>query len=150
MEKLKLKSVIKIKYHSKKCTLFQTYLTPLLGRTWIRNLNINLQEIDKESEVNINNYQINASDNIEDIINQFPEVFEQKIGKVPEFIVSLRLRENAKPVFHKEKEVSYALREKVEKELNYLKTAGIISKVNLSDWGSPLVAIPKNDGGIRL
>jgi len=60
------------------------------------------------------------------------------------------LRENAKPVFHKEREVPHALREKVEKEFNYLEIAGIISKVNLSDWGSPLVIIPKSDGGVRL
>lgn len=28
--------------------------------------------------------------------------------------------------------------------------AGIISKVERSDWGSPLVIIPKSDGGVRL
>ncbi|KMQ85649.1 hypothetical protein RF55_15667 [Lasius niger] len=65
-------------------------------------------------------------------------------------MVSLQLRENGKPVFHKEREVPYALREKVEKELGNLEAAGIISKVALSDWGSPLVVISKADGGVRL
>lgn len=58
-------------------------------------------------------------------------------------MVSLQLRENAKLVFHKEREIPYALREKVENKLNNLEAAGIISKVNLSDWRSALVIIPK-------
>lgn len=60
------------------------------------------------------------------------------------------MREGAKSIFHKEREVPYALREKVEKELDDLEAAGIISKVNLSDWGSPLVVIPKVNGDVRL
>ncbi|XP_018360524.1 PREDICTED: uncharacterized protein K02A2.6-like [Trachymyrmex cornetzi] len=125
-------------------------MSPLLGRSWIRNLNINLQEIDKELGANTIDPQIPAINNIENIINHFPDIFEEKIGCVPEFLISLQLREGAKPIFHKGREIPYALREKVEKELDDLEAAGIISKVTLSDWGSPLVVIPKTDGGVRL
>jgi hypothetical protein len=63
--------------------------------------------------------------------------------------VSLRLRNKAKPIFHKEREVPYALRDKVSKELDTLESQGIISKVATSNWGSPLV-IPQPDGNVRL
>jgi hypothetical protein len=46
--------------------------------------------------------------------------------------------------------VLYALRDKVSKELDMLESQGIISKVARSDWGSPLVVIPKPDGNVRL
>jgi len=38
----------------------------------------------------------------------------------------------------------------VLKELEELESAGIISKISTSDWGSPLVVIPKADGNVRL
>jgi hypothetical protein len=55
-----------------------------------------------------------------------------------------------KPIYHKEREVPYALREKVNKELDTPESQGIILKVATSDWGSPLVVIPKPDGDVFL
>jgi len=125
---------------------------PLLGRTWIRHLKINLQEIDESNENQSNQsytkeIQVNS---IDSIIKQFPEVFTQKIGCIPNYEVSLQLRKNEKPIYFREREVPYALRESVEKELEELESTGIITKVNTSDWGSPLVVIPKPDGKVRL
>jgi hypothetical protein len=64
--------------------------------------------------------------------------------------VSLRLRNKAKSIFHKEREVPYALRDKVSKELDTLESQGIISEVATSNWGSPVVVIPNPDGNVRL
>lgn len=44
----------------------------------------------------------------------------------------------------------YVLRPAVEAKLDELEAAGIISKVNACDWGSPLVVIPKGNGDVRL
>ncbi|XP_018359746.1 PREDICTED: uncharacterized protein K02A2.6-like [Trachymyrmex cornetzi] len=147
---IKVEVCYKDKVSFEKMYIVPDNMSPLLGRSWIRNLNINLQEIDKELGANTIDPQIPAINNIENIINHFPDIFEEKIGCVPEFLISLQLREGAKPIFHKGREIPYALREKVEKELDDLEAAGIISKVTLSDWGSPLVVIPKTDGGVRL
>ncbi|XP_037814014.1 uncharacterized protein K02A2.6-like [Lucilia sericata] len=122
----------------------------LMGRVWIRHLKINLQQVDKQHLHNINTVEIYKLDSISDIINEFNDVFTEKIGCVNNYEVTLQLRQGSKPVFYKEREVPYALRERVEKELNELEAAGIISKCERSDWGSPLVIIPKPDGGIRL
>ena len=120
--------------------------SPLLGRVWIRHLKINLEEIDSNQNLS----QISMIDENEDFVEMFHEIFEERIGCVPKFEVKLQLRPNAKPIFTKEREVPYALREKVEKELDNLEASGIISKVSNSDWGSPLVVIPKPDGSVRL
>ncbi|GBM22092.1 Uncharacterized protein K02A2.6, partial [Araneus ventricosus] len=55
-----------------------------------------------------------------------------------------------KPSYTPKRNVPYALREKVDKELDSLEAAGIISKSITSDWGSLLVVIPKGDGTVRL
>jgi hypothetical protein len=77
-------------------------------------------------------------------------MFEETIGCIPGVTVPLRLHDKTKPIFHKEQEVPYALRDKINKELDTLEFQGIISKVATSDWGSPLVVIPKPDGNVRL
>lgn len=52
--------------------------------------------------------------------------------------------------FFREKPLPYALREAVEQELTELEQQGIISIVVTSDWGSPLVVIPKANEKVRL
>ena len=51
---------------------------------------------------------------------------------------SLHLCEKARPIFVRHRDVPHALRENVEKELDTLESTGIITKVDHSDWGSPL------------
>ncbi|GBN50919.1 Uncharacterized protein K02A2.6 [Araneus ventricosus] len=122
---------------------------PLLERVWVRHLKINLNEIDQNTDNDIQN-EIFSIQNITDIEKHFPEVFEQKVGCVPNFTIKLKLRDGAKPSYTPKRNVPYALREKVDKELDSLEAAGIISKSITSDWGSPLVIIPKGDGTVRL
>lgn len=83
-------------------------------------------------------------------MEKYSSIFEQKVGCVPDITCSLHLREGAKPVFLRERDVPYALKEKVEKELDSLEADGIISKIDHSDWRSPLVIVPKPDGNVRL
>jgi hypothetical protein len=42
------------------------------------------------------------------------------------------------------------MRPTVEKELEKLKRDGIISKIEMSDWASPIVPVLKKDGSVRI
>ena len=44
----------------------------------------------------------------------------------------------------------YALKEKVEQELQRLEEEGIIYKVSQSDWVAPVLSVPKKDGTLRV
>jgi hypothetical protein len=55
-------------------------------------------------------HNVDCSD---DIISRYPEIFEEMVPEVKE---SLCLRDKAKPIFYKEREVPYALRDKVNKK----------------------------------
>ena len=50
----------------------------------------------------------------------------------------------------KARPVPYSVRKKVEDELNRLQELGIISPVSWSEWATPIVVVPKQDGAIRL
>ncbi|XP_018401810.1 PREDICTED: uncharacterized protein K02A2.6-like [Cyphomyrmex costatus] len=129
--------------------------TPLFGRTWIRHLRINLLDLDKthipESMCSESINCLNThKDDVIKILQQFNDIFEPEVGCIPNFTCSLKLREEAKPVFLKARDVPFALRDKVDTELDTLEAQGIISKIDCVDWGSPLVVIPKPDGSVRL
>lgn len=81
---------------------------------------------------------VNAT-NIKDAI---PDIFEQKVGYVSNFVIKLQFRESLKSSYILEWNVLYALWEEVEKIWQPWKT-GIISKSETSDWSSSLVVIPK-------
>ena len=44
----------------------------------------------------------------------------------------------------------YALRPKVEEVLRRLQNEGILTKVEWSEWGTPIVPVPKKDGSVRI
>jgi len=46
--------------------------------------------------------------------------------------------------------VPYALRRKVEEELRRLQNEGILTKVEWSEWETPIVPVPKKDGSVRI
>ena len=74
------------------------------------------------------------------------EVFKSGLGLVKDVEASLVLRDDSKPIMLKARSLPYALRHKVEDELNSMVESGILSKVDDSPWGTPLVPV-KKDGG---
>lgn len=62
----------------------------------------------------------------------------------------LTLKENVTPQFVKARKVPFALRPRVEKELDKLVSDGILTKVDHSEWATPIVPVPKSNGDIRI
>lgn len=122
----------------------------VMGRAWIRHLYVNLNDLDSDSSSIDRISPVLSVDDIQTLLRPFSNMFESKVGCIPNITCSLKLRENSKPVFIRERVIPYALRNQVDQELDNLEREGIITKVNLSDWGSPLVVVPKPDGKIRL
>lgn len=60
----------------------------------------------------------------------------------------IKVKGNATPKFYKPCAVPYAICG--EKDIERLENLGVIEMINYSDWATPIVAIPKADGGIRI
>ncbi|XP_063823684.1 uncharacterized protein K02A2.6-like [Ostrinia nubilalis] len=82
--------------------------------------------------------------------NQFKELFDGGLGRYTGGLATLRVRAGAAPVFHRARPLPYALRERVDAELDAMLRAGVIEPVDCSDWASPLVPINKPDGTLRI
>ena len=112
----------------------------LLGRNWLDKLKLDWATIFKVSEVNA----------VDGLIAKYQDLFEKGYGHLKQFKASIQVREDAQPIFLKARPVPYALKEKVEQELQRLEEEGIIYKVSQSDWAAPVVSVPKKDGTLRV
>ena len=91
-----------------------------------------------------------VSTTTEDIVSQFPNLFDNTtVGKSKGIQVSLRVKE-ANPVFIEPRVMPFAIRSKYEKALEKLVAEDIIEKVEHSEWASPAVHIFKQNGDLRI
>jgi hypothetical protein len=115
---------------------------PIFGREWMREVQLDWAEIRTVDETQ--GTQLNA------LIEQFQDVFKNDIGAIPEYQAQLILQEGSRPIYIKPRQVPYALKNKIENEIERLENLNIISKVDHSEWGTPVVPVVKPNGSIRL
>lgn len=115
---------------------------PLLGRDFIATFKLQLSPI--------YNCNVQNTDDINSLDTLYPEIFSDKLGRFKKFKVNLVLKENAKPVFMKARAMPFALRDKVDKEIDRLVELGVLKSVDHSEYASPIVPVLKRDGSVRL
>ena len=70
-------------------------------------------------------------------MDKYNLVFEKGLGKLKGTKAKIHIDTQTKPIFCKVHPVPYAIRHKVEAELDRLQHEGIIEKVEFSEWASP-------------
>ena len=114
----------------------------LLGRDWLQQLTLNWSKINAVSK--------HAERSVEYLVDKYGELFLDELGTIKSFQAELRVEPQDRPKFFKARPVTYALRLPIEEELDRLEREGIIDKVTHSEWATPVVAVPKPDGRVRL
>ncbi|XP_061164466.1 uncharacterized protein K02A2.6-like [Saccostrea echinata] len=114
---------------------------PLFGREWLKNLRLNWAEI-KTLET--------RKQGVSEVIEKYKNVFTDDLGRLRDISARIKVEESATPKFCKARVVPYSLRSKVDQELDHLIKTGILSKVEHSEWATPIVSIPKKDGTVRI
>lgn len=95
----------------------------LLGRDWLKHLRLNWAQIS----------HVQDSAQVEDLLKEFDELFQDELGTVENFTAKLILKGDAQPKFFRPRPIPFALKEAVEQELDRLETDNIIEKVSHSD-----------------
>lgn len=116
---------------------------PLVGREWIRQIKLNLFD-------NVNNISPKCSDIFEEFSRKYANVFCTGIGKFKGIQVRLVLKENVIPSFFKARPIPFSLMAKADEEIEKLVSEGILTKVNRSEWATPIVPVVKSNGSIRI
>ncbi|KAK3091048.1 hypothetical protein FSP39_016771 [Pinctada imbricata] len=116
----------------------------LLGRDWLRNIRLDWPGIKTLSSGENNKHKLNQ------LLIKHSALFKPEIGSLKQIKAMLKLKEDASPKFCKARPVPYSLKPKIEAELQKLEEQGILSRVEVSDWATPIVPVVKKDGSVRI
>lgn len=133
-------------YNNKECELDLYVIKnavgpPLLGRDFYNLFCLYISTINfLELPVDINS-----------LVKEFNKVFAPGLGTFKQGCISIKLKsKNVSPKFFRARPLPFAIKNKVDLELESLEKIGVITPVNYSPWGTPIVPVLKKDGSVRI
>ena len=115
----------------------------LLGRDWLQSLKLDWSQIFSVNSLPVESAALRMS-------QHHPLLFAQGLGELNGHKVSVAIEANAKPRFSKARPVPFALKERIEAEIDRLESTGVIKPVTFSRWATPIVPVVKSSGKIRI
>ena len=84
------------------------------------------------------------------VLDQYPAVFAHGLGLCTKVKARLLLKDDAVPKFAKPRPVPFSRMDAVDKELHRLEDLCIITRVDHSEWATPIVVVQKPNGNVRI
>ena len=112
----------------------RSWINAFLGEDWFQSHESRVKKINSD---------------LPDLLARYSALFEETLGHFSEE-VHITTYPEAIPRFCRARRLPYALKEKVEEEINRLVNLGILESVRHSDWATPVHPVVKCDGSIRL
>ncbi|XP_042601491.1 uncharacterized protein K02A2.6-like [Cyprinus carpio] len=78
------------------------------------------------------------------------DVFKQELGMLKGMKATIRVSAVAHPKFYRPRSVPYAMRAKVEEEIDWLLKEDIIAPVKYAEWAAPIVPVLQPNGSVRI
>lgn len=130
--------------HSLSVYVVRNAAAEILGRDFISLFKLELLPVRYCKQTN------GSSEIVSRLENQYPSIFSDKLGRFNKYKVSLQLKDNSKPVFIRARPIAFALREKIDKEIDRLLSLGVLVPVSHAQYASPIVPVLKKSGSIRI
>ena len=102
----------------------------LLGRDWLCQIQLDWREIHTAS--------------LQAVLYRYPGVFQEGLEG---FKAKIYVEPDTPPRFFPARSVPYAMRDKVDKELQRLQRDGVVEPVEIAEWAAPIVIVLKKDSG---
>ena len=126
---------VEVEYQNQKQILPLTVVpgrTPsLLSRNWLQKIKLDWRKLFSLPDC--------QNINLHYVLNKHKAVFNDELG----LEISIPIDTNVTPKFFKACAVPYALKEKIDKELDSSLNEGIFEHVTHSTWATPIVPVPK-------
>ncbi|XP_041452504.1 uncharacterized protein K02A2.6-like [Lytechinus variegatus] len=124
----------------------------ILGRNWLDSIQPDWRSVFKVTTVKKKSLKENIRQHgcLPEIQQKHQAVFEPGLGTMTNHKAKIRIKSDSQPRFNKARPVPYALKNKVEAELEKLVEQGILIPVSHSNWAAPIVVVPKADKSIRI
>ena len=118
---------------------------PLLGRNWLEHVKLDWSKVFNISE---SKQSVTTSQSLDKMLKDHKNVFGVH-GALNDRTVTIGVKDT-NPRYLKARVPPYAMKEKIEKELTRLEQNGIITRVESSEWATPIVPVLKKDGSVRI
>ena len=106
----------------------------LLGRNWLGSIRLDWGKI-----------HYIPSTGLQNLLDKYKKAFSEKLGSFRGQEAKIEVDPQATPHFCKACMLPYAVRSKVEEELERLLAEGIVEPVEYADWAASVVAVLKSD-----
>ncbi|XP_058036746.1 uncharacterized protein K02A2.6-like [Ahaetulla prasina] len=114
-------------------------LPSLLGLDWFRALGMGVTGVFR-----------NEVDLKQELMKEFEDVFKDCLGKYEGTPISFNLDPQVAPIRLKARRVPFALKPKIDRELDKLVSQGILVPIDHAKWETPIVTPVKPDGSVRI
>lgn len=84
------------------------------------------------------------------LIKHYSELFDGTLGKFNKFEIELHLKPGSVPKFFKPRTVPFAIKGRVEEEIQRLVNLGILVPVKYAKYATPIVPVLKEDGKVKI
>ena len=110
----------------------------LFGRNWLDKIRLDWPSVNKVESA------------LDKLLDKHQVLFTGGLGKLKGFQTSITVDPEAPPKYYRARPVPYAMRAKVEEELQRLVSEGVIKPIQYSEWASPIVPVLKPNGKVRI
>lgn len=145
-------SNLTVEFQGKLCVL-ECYVLPgtgpaLIGRQWLSAFGCWPLRLGINDKRTINKIEINKL--VDQFSKKYTELFSNTPGCYNKSNSKIYLKKDAKPVALKCRHVAHAMKPLIEKEIERLVSLGHLEPVEVSEWATPIVAVFKSNGKIRI
>ncbi len=119
----------------------------LLGRDWLNQLQIDWTKVTQVNAVTTTNER---NPQLQRLLEENEEIFKEELGHCQGIKAKIHIEQNAVPRFHKPRPIPFAMKEKVDADLDRLEKNGAIEKIPFADWAAPAVIVLKPSGEVRV
>ncbi|KAG7526603.1 putative protein K02A2.6-like [Solea senegalensis] len=111
----------------------------LLGRGWLEEINLDWREI-KNSRKNRKLHHVKTTEStLQQVLSKHEDVFKEELGTLKGMKAAIHVKSDATPRFFRPRSVPFAIRAKVDKEIDRLLKEGIVSPVKYAEWAFKLL-----------
>ena len=84
------------------------------------------------------------------LLRTYTDIFQESLGKMSGIVAKIRVKQGARPKFFKPRPVPYALKDRIEQDLDRLIALRVIEPIQHSEWAAPIVPVIKANGTVRI
>lgn len=106
----------------------------LLDRSWLEEIKLDWPAVHRLCK---------EDTGLTTVLNRYPDMFKEELGNMKDIIVKLNIKPDSHPKFLKARPVPYAIRPKIEAELESLVKSRVLEPVSRSEWATPIVLVIK-------